>query len=108
MKIIATITLVYSLCACGGVKKENVVLSTNDSIITQSQRHIENTNVILDSADYHVSESVHDIVIDIQKLKIENEKLKSESSKLKKRRVRVDTIYVIENKNLTKDSTTIN
>ena len=108
MKNIATITLVCYLCACGGEGKESVVLSTDDSLITQSQKHIENTNVILDSADYHVSESVHDIVIDIEKLKIENEKLKSESIKLKKRRVRVDTIYVIENKNLTKDSTTIN
>ena len=108
MKTIATITLVYFLCACGGVKKEKVVLSTEDSVITESQKNIENTNAILDSADSRVSESVHTIVIDIKKIKAENEKLKSECNKLKKTKVKIDTIYVKENKNLTKDSTTIN
>jgi hypothetical protein len=108
MKNIATITLVCSLCACGGEVKEKVVLSTEDSVIILSQKNIEKTNVILDSADYHVSESVHTIVIDIEKIKKENEILKSQSSKLKKTKIRVDTIYVIEIKNLTNDSTAIN
>lgn len=122
MKTIATITLVCSLCACGGVEKETVILSTEDSVLVESQKHIQSTNEILDSADSRVSESVYSIVVDIQQLKTENEKLKSECTKLRKTRIQRDTIYVTEKKNfwgktkrsvdstqsITEDSTIIN
>lgn len=122
MKNIATITLVCYLCACGGEEKESVVLSMEDSILSQSEKHIKTTNIILDSADSRVSESVLSIVIDIQELKSENEKLKTDYKNLKKTRIQKDTIYITEKKNfwgktkrsvdstnsITEDSTIIN
>jgi hypothetical protein len=122
MKTIATITLVISLCACGSEEKEIVALSTEDSILVESQNHIQITNEILDSADSRVSESVYSIVVDMQELKAENQKLKTEYTKLKKTRIQRDTIYITEKKNfwgktkrsvdstqsITEDSTTIN
>jgi hypothetical protein len=119
---IATITLVCSLCACGGVEKESVIFNTDDSVLVESQKHIQITNEVLDSADSRVSESVYSIVVDIQQLKSENQKLKTEYNKLKKTRIQRDTIYVTEKKNfwgktkrsvdssqsITEDSTIIN
>lgn len=99
MKGLISIVLVIFLNACGGGKDFEAKMVEADSVILESQKHIQAVNVVLDSADTRVSESVYMVVEELQELKSENEKLKTEYKRMKTKIVRHDTIYITEKKN---------
>ncbi len=99
MKSLIAIFLVIFLNACRSDKGSSDKLIQVDSVLLESQKHIQAVNVVLDSADSKVSESVYMVVGELESLKKENEKLKVEYKRLKKTIVRHDTIYITEKKN---------
>lgn len=99
MKGLIPIVLVILLNACGGGKDYEAKMVEADSVILESQKNIQAINVVLDSADTRVSESVYMVVEELQELKSENEKLKTEYKRVKTKVVRHDTIYITEKKN---------
>lgn len=99
MKGLISIVLVIFLSACGSEKDYVARMVEADSVILESQKHIQAVNVVLDSADARVSESVYMVVGELQELKSENEKLKTEYKRVRTKVVRHDTIYITEKKN---------
>jgi hypothetical protein len=99
MDKIFILNLVFFLLSCGGNNSVVVVAEKSDSVIVESQKHIQAVNLVLDSADSKVSESVYTVVEQMQNLKSENEKLKIQYQRLKKTIVRHDTVYITEKKN---------
>lgn len=99
MKGLISIVLVILLNACGGGKDYEAKMVEADSVILESQKNIQAINVVLDSADTRVSESVYMVVEELQELKSENEKLKTEYKRVKTKVIRHDTIYITEKKN---------
>jgi hypothetical protein len=99
MKRIVLLNIVLFLSSCRSDKGVVLKMAEADSVIAQSQDHIQSVNLILDSADSKVSESVYTVVEQLHELKAENENLKIQYQRLKKTIVKRDTIYITEKKN---------